>query len=103
MRWIYNPLKAAQAAAHLLQLHHGSMNVMVLVKLLYLADRQALVESGYPITCAAMVSMPHGPVLSQIYDAIKLCCSISPSIIQVEGMKPALSPRTTIRPCSIPL
>lgn len=71
MRLLYNPLKAAQAAAHLVQIHGGHINAMALVKLLYLADRKSLLESGYPITGAAMVSMPHGPVLSQVYDAIK--------------------------------
>lgn len=71
MRFVLNREKAAQAAAYLIQLHGGHINVMVLIKLLYLADRMALIESGFPITGDQMVSMPHGPVLSQIYDSIK--------------------------------
>ncbi|MBI3089168.1 MAG: SocA family protein [Candidatus Tectomicrobia bacterium] len=72
MRLVFNERKAAQAAAFLLRLHGGSMNYMALIKLLYLADRQALVETGLPITGDKMVSMPHGPVLSLIYDRINL-------------------------------
>lgn len=43
---------------------------MVLIKLLYFADRQALLEHGMPITGDRMVSMPHGPVLSGVLDFI---------------------------------
>ena len=71
MRLLYNPEKAAQAAARLVKLHNGPINALVLMKLLYLADRKALTESGYTITGDAMVSMPHGPVLSRIYDCIQ--------------------------------
>ena len=72
MRFFFNPRKAAQAAAYLAQLSGGSMSVLALIKLLYLADREALIHRGFPITGDRMVSMPHGPVLSQIYDQIKL-------------------------------
>lgn len=43
---------------------------MLLIKLLYFADRASLIETGQPITGDHMVSMPHGPVLSEIYDLI---------------------------------
>src|SRR5262245_37624793 len=71
MRFVLNRVKAAQAAAYLIRLHGGPLNTIVLLKLLYLADRQALVDSGYPITGDCMVSMPKGPVLSTIYDWIQ--------------------------------
>jgi uncharacterized phage-associated protein len=71
MRLILNKLKAAQAAAHLVKLHNGPLDTIVLLKLLYLADRKSLIESGYPITGDGMVSMPRGPVLSTIYDWIQ--------------------------------
>ena len=45
---------------------------MVLIKLLYLADRQSLVQMGHPITGDWMVSMPHGPVLSRVYDFVNM-------------------------------
>lgn len=72
MQFSYNPRKAAQAAAYLVQLNKGNMSVLALIKLLYLADRKCLVTRGRPITGDAMVSMPHGPVLSRIYDEIKM-------------------------------
>lgn len=71
MRFIYNSVKAAQAAAHLVKLANGKKNLMALLKLLYLADRKALLETGFPITGDNMVAMPNGPVLSRIYDSVK--------------------------------
>ncbi len=71
MRFFFNEKKAAQAAAYFVQLHSGSIDLMVLIKLLYLADRRSLIEVGSPVTGDRMVSMPHGPVLSQIYDLAK--------------------------------
>jgi uncharacterized phage-associated protein len=62
--------KATQAAALLLRWAGGSMNYMKLIKLLYLADRRALVRWGRPITFARAVSMKHGPVLSEVLDLI---------------------------------
>jgi uncharacterized phage-associated protein len=46
------------------------MNYMKLIKLLYLADRKALLDRGWPITGDRMVSMPKGPVLSGVLDLI---------------------------------
>ena len=43
---------------------------MKLLKLLYLADREALIRWGRPITFDSYVSMPHGPVLSFTLDRI---------------------------------
>ena len=53
------------------QIHNTPLDTIVLIKLLYLADRKALLESGYTITGDGMVSMPLGPVLSTIYDWIQ--------------------------------
>lgn len=46
------------------------MKYIKLLKLMYLADRLAFVDSGYPITGAKMVSMDKGPVLSEVYTQI---------------------------------
>ena len=71
MRFIFQEEKAAQAAGYLLNKYPSkSHNLMALLKMLYLADRMALVETGYPITGDRMVSIPNGPVLSQILDLI---------------------------------
>lgn len=63
--------RAAQAAARLLKRRGGRMSYLKLLKLLYLADRKALVELGQPITCDLFVSMDKGPVLSRTYDLIR--------------------------------
>ena len=46
------------------------MSYMKLIKLLYLADREALGRWGRSITGGVYVAMPHGPVLSQVLDLI---------------------------------
>jgi len=70
LRFRFNERKAAQAAAFLLSRHGGQLNYMALIKLLYLADRAALIERGLPITGDRMVSMQHGTVLSGILNRI---------------------------------
>jgi len=70
MRLVFDQKKAAQAAAYILKLNGGTINYMVLIKLLYLADRESLIATGKPITGDRMVSMPHGPVLSSILNLI---------------------------------
>jgi len=46
------------------------MHYIKLIKLLYLADRAALLKWGAPITKDRFVSMSHGPVVSNILDLI---------------------------------
>lgn len=70
MRLPFNEKKATQAAARFLRLANGRMNYMKLIKLLYIADREALLRWGRPITTDAYFSMQHGPVLSQVHDLI---------------------------------
>lgn len=62
--------RATQAAAHLLQRRGGQMSYMKLIKLMYFADREALLKTGRPITYDQWVCMQHGPVLSRTYDLI---------------------------------
>jgi uncharacterized phage-associated protein len=71
VRFPFNERKAAQAAAFLLKRHNGTLHYLLLIKLLYYADRQALLEKGRPITGDQMVSMDKGPVLSKTYDLIR--------------------------------
>jgi uncharacterized phage-associated protein len=72
MRFPFNQMKAAQAAAYLLAKHNDWLDYLKLIKLLYLADRDSLVKRGKPITGARMVSMPYGPVLSEVLNLINL-------------------------------
>ena len=71
MRFVFSERKAAQAAAQLLVLHGGSMPYIKLIKLLYIADRESLIKTGWPITGDRMVAMKHGPVLSETLDLIR--------------------------------
>jgi uncharacterized phage-associated protein len=66
----FNERKATEAAAHLLKLRGGRMSYMKLIKLLYLADREALLRFGCPITTDRYVSMDRGPVLSRVLNLI---------------------------------
>ena len=63
--------KALQAAGVLLSLDGDRMERIRLLKLLYIADRELLAETGRTITGDRAVAMRHGPVLSQVYDLIK--------------------------------
>jgi len=71
MTLLFNEAKATQAAARLLTLRGGSMSYVKLIKLLYLADREALIRWGRPITTDHYVSMDNGPVVCRIYDLIR--------------------------------
>lgn len=61
---MFNEQKAAQIAAWFLAQAGGAMPHLKLMKLMYLADREAMLEHGFPMTGDHFVSMPHGPVLS---------------------------------------
>ncbi|MBZ5584108.1 MAG: SocA family protein [Acidobacteriia bacterium] len=71
MTLLFNEAKATQAAARLLTLRGGLMSYVKLIKLLYLADREALIRWGRPITTDRHVSLDNGPVVSRIYDLIR--------------------------------
>lgn len=66
----FDEKKATEAAAFLLRLRGGKMHYLKLIKLLYLADRTALLRWGVPISTDSYVSMDNGPVLSNVYDLI---------------------------------
>ncbi len=67
----FDPHKAAQAAALLLHKAGGVLEVIKLVKLLYLAERASLLQFGEPLMGDRLVSMQHGPVVSIAYDQMK--------------------------------
>lgn len=72
MRFPFRPKKAIQAIGVLLRREPSRrMNYMRLLKLLYIADRECLKQSGRPITGDAVVAMKRGPVLSRTYGVIK--------------------------------
>jgi uncharacterized phage-associated protein len=66
----FDEQKAVAAATWFIQRAKGEMNYLALMKLLYLADREALVRFGHPITGDRVVAMKNGPVLSRIFDFV---------------------------------
>jgi uncharacterized phage-associated protein len=66
----FDEIKATQAAAYFLALRGGQIHYIKLIKLLYLADREALIRWGVPITTDRYVSMNNGPVTSKILNLI---------------------------------
>ena len=80
MRFVFDERRAAQAAARLLDKHGGTMPYIKLIKLLYLADRESLIETGAPITGDRFFSLRHGPVLSRVLDLIKDDCPAEDSV-----------------------
>lgn len=60
----FDVAKAAQVAAYFAACQGGNINVLKLVKLIYLADRECMDKYGFPITYDRIVSMPNGPVNS---------------------------------------
>jgi uncharacterized phage-associated protein len=71
MAHFFDPEKAAQAAAVLLRFDDHRMEYMRLLKLLYIADRESILETGRPIVTSLTTAMDHGPLSSDIYDLIK--------------------------------
>ena len=67
---MFNERKVAQMAAFFLQQAGGTLNILKLMKLLYLSEREAMNRYGEPLSYDAMVSMPHGPVLSMTYECM---------------------------------
>ena len=62
--------KAAQVAAYFAKAEGGSIDVLKLVKLIYLADRRFLEKHDCSILNDRLVSMPHGPVNSLTYSYV---------------------------------
>ncbi len=68
----FNFDKACQAVAYFLRRAHGHrMNYMKLVKLLYVADRECIAESGRTLTGSRFIAMERGPVVEDVYSLIR--------------------------------
>lgn len=66
----YSEIKAAQVAAYFVHKSGGAINVLKLMKLMYLAERKSYARFGEPIIGDRLVSMDHGPVLSRTLNHI---------------------------------
>ena len=71
IKYTFDERQAMEATAYLLSLNGGSMNYTKTIKLLYLADREALSRGLGSITTDIYKSLNLGPMTSSIYDCIK--------------------------------
>jgi uncharacterized phage-associated protein len=67
----FNDKKTAQIAAFFCERSGAQIHVLKLVKLIYLADRKSLGDTGYSMTNDDHYSLPHGPVNSITRDLIQ--------------------------------
>ncbi len=66
----FNEKKTTQVASLFIEKEGGRINYMKLMKLLYIADREALLKWERTLTGDTYFSMKHGPVLSEVLDLI---------------------------------
>lgn len=62
---------ALHACVYLLQKAGGSLPILSLMKLLYMADKESLLTYGDTITGDSIYAMQYGPVPSNTYDMLK--------------------------------
>ena len=70
MNFRFQTAKATEAACLFLEKAGGRMNIMKLVKLVYLLDRLSLERRGMPVVGGDYLSMRNGPVASELLDLI---------------------------------
>jgi uncharacterized phage-associated protein len=70
MNFRFNIHKATEAACLLIERNGGEMNIMKLVKLMYLLDRLSLDRRNAPVAGGDYLSMRNGPVTSEMLDLI---------------------------------
>ena len=69
-----NQEKLYQSVGYLLEKYNGRLNEVKLIKLLYLADREMIRQTGDSITGDKYFSMKQGPVLSCLHNLIRRKC-----------------------------
>lgn len=70
MNFRFHISKATEASCEFLQRAGGQINIMKLVKLLYLLDRLSLDRRNIPVVGGDYLSMRNGPVTSEMLDLI---------------------------------
>lgn len=70
MTFRFNIRKATEAASLFIKMEGGKLNVMKLVKLVYLLDRLSIARRGIPVVGGIYYSMRNGPVTSELLDVI---------------------------------
>lgn len=70
MNFRFNTHKATEAALQFIARSGGRINVMKLVKLIYLLDRLSIQRRGVPVVGGVYFSMRNGPVTSELLDLV---------------------------------
>lgn len=70
MTFRFNTRKATEVASLLITKEGGQLNVMKLIKLVYLLDRLSIAKRGIPVVGGVYYSLPNGPVTSELLDII---------------------------------
>ena len=70
MTFKFNTRKATEAASLFIKREGGWLNVMKLIKLVYLLDRMSITVRGIPVVGGVYFSMKNGPVTSELLDII---------------------------------
>ena len=70
MNFTFNAAKATDTACRLIEKEGQTINILKLVKLVYLLDRLSIQRRGVPVVGGAYVSMRNGPVTSELLDLI---------------------------------
>src|SRR2546422_1078775 len=70
MNFRFDARKFTQVAAAFVKRDGGEINIMKLVKLIYLLDRLSLVRRGVPVLGGDYFSMKNGPVTSEALDLL---------------------------------
>lgn len=71
MNFTFNINKTLAAVGYICSRNNGKADILKLVKMLYVADRTALIDWKRTITGDRFVSMNNGPVVSMVYDLIR--------------------------------
>jgi hypothetical protein len=71
VNFVFDINKTVAAAGLLAKEEGGSIELFVLIKKLYGAEREALAQWHRPITGDSFASLPKGPILSRTYNLIK--------------------------------
>ncbi|MEO8429730.1 MAG: type II toxin-antitoxin system antitoxin SocA domain-containing protein [Verrucomicrobiota bacterium] len=74
MNFRFDIVKATEVACQFVRREGGTINIMKLVKLVYLLDRLSLGRRGIPLVGGAYFSLPNGPITSEFLDLINSGC-----------------------------
>lgn len=70
LSYLFDERTAANVAAAFLRLSGGELNILKLMKLMYLSERKSYEQFAEPMIGDRLVAMPRGPVLSMTYDCV---------------------------------